>query len=187
VSGTVSASPLGEAIFGNLTGRAAAVSLGLNPPLVIPAFTTGTTTGDVSTQSTGTMLQVMIAGGFVTASPTAAVILNLPAPAGGEPGGGGAEPPPAGTAPVPVIATVPQPVTQKAIKLDASQSTNAEGGTLTFLWRSLGNQAAITDATTATPTVQFNAGPRVYVFEVTVTNAQGFSSVATVSINYAGL
>lgn len=197
LDGTVQASPLGQGVFGTVVGRAAAVSLGVAPPLTIPGLTdmtgaTGTTDGttQVPTVAEGapgttnaTMLQVMVAGNFVTATPTAASTLSFGTAT--PPSGGGGTP--GGTAPVVSFAPVPASVTQRQFMLDASPSASASGEPLTFAWSSIGNLAAISAGSTATPIVTFDAGSRDYVFQVAVTDAQGFTSVGTITVHYTGI
>jgi hypothetical protein len=75
-------------------------------------------------------------------------------------------------------------------QLDASKSTDPNGGTLTYHWAyvgSFGMTASITGADTATPTVtvpDYSNAQGDYTFQLTVTNAAGLSSTDTVVVTY---
>ncbi len=74
---------------------------------------------------------------------------------------------------------------QKQIMLDASASTDPAGLPLTYSWTSLNGSAALVNANTSTPSVQFTSTGQ-YSFVVTVTNSAGASSVGSVTVNYLG-
>ena len=90
------------------------------------------------------------------------------------------------SAPNVVVTPVPADLVSNSIQLDASQSTDANGLPLSFLWSNPTHNAGITGANTATPTVQFAGGRGQYSFSVVVTNSQGASASKTVSVNYFG-
>lgn len=104
--------------------------------------------------------------------------------------GGGGTPGPApgdNQPPVAVASAGPNPTTvSPEIQLDASASTDPEGGTLTFSWRSVGKSAGIIGGNTASPRVQFGEGFGEYTFEVTVTDSAGAFSTAQTKITYVG-
>jgi hypothetical protein len=58
--------------------------------------------------------------------------------------------------------------------------------TFTFAWRALTKSAAIVNADTSTPDIQFAEGAGTYTLEVKATNVLGASATATISINYVG-
>ncbi|MDZ4796882.1 MAG: ferritin-like domain-containing protein [Bryobacteraceae bacterium] len=69
--------------------------------------------------------------------------------------------------------------------LDASQSVAADGKALTYMTRATGKPAAVTNANTAAPIVQFN-GVGTYTFELTVTDSTGATATDTTVIQYVG-
>jgi hypothetical protein len=71
--------------------------------------------------------------------------------------------------------------------LDGMKSTDPEGESLTYSWKSTGKTASITGANTATPIVQLQEGPGDYTFELIVTDPQGASSAATATLIYKGM
>lgn len=81
-------------------------------------------------------------------------------------------------------------VTSRQITLDGTASTSADGKPLTYAWSIPQGQgypsAAILQAETATPTVQFNQRQAVYTFQLTVTDSTGTSATDVVTVNYAG-
>ena len=79
-------------------------------------------------------------------------------------------------------------VTSRAIQLDGSQSTSADGKPLTYLWTvpQGAPSAAILGAATAAPTVQFAQGRGRYTFQLTVTDSAGKSSTDIVTVDYQG-
>ena len=77
----------------------------------------------------------------------------------------------------PVIFTVIRDVV-----LDASASSDPNGGPLTFKWVSLDNKSAILDPTSPRPRVQVAALYGDYLFQVTVTNARGVSATGVVTV-----
>lgn len=76
---------------------------------------------------------------------------------------------------------------QNQIDLDATKSTSASGGALTYKWEMAPGSpvASISNADTAKPTVQFPTGPTAYVFALTVTDAAGRTAKDTVTVNFA--
>ena len=76
----------------------------------------------------------------------------------------------------------------RSIRLDASQSTSADGSPLTYLWTIAQGSppAAISGATTATPVVQFSQPHATYTFRLTVTDSTGKSAADSVVVHYAG-
>jgi hypothetical protein len=76
--------------------------------------------------------------------------------------------------------------TNTPLTLDASTSTSADGKPLTYVVRQLsGPSAALANANTATPTVQFT-GFGIYEFELTVTDSTGNTAKDTTSIDFQG-
>jgi hypothetical protein len=73
----------------------------------------------------------------------------------------------------------------KQIRLIAT-ATQPGDARFTYQWRAVTKSAAIIHGDTATPDVQFDEGVGPYTFEVTVTNASGLSSVASITITYVG-
>jgi hypothetical protein len=153
--------------FGNLTGTPAAISVGYtneNPPKITSVVLV--TSGVATTFS---------AAGFGT--------ITFPA---------GSTTPPGTTGNQPTIVFSPsatQSTSQKQLFLDASKSTSATGGQLTYVWRQVNqNQAAaINNGNTATPLITFSGGKGDYIFEVTATDSAGNSAKATTTITYTGL
>jgi hypothetical protein len=98
-----------------------------------------------------------------------------------------------GTTPPPASATkavlMPKGQTLYAnipLTLDASTSTSADGKPLTYMVRQTGGpSAALSNANTATPTVQFT-GFGIYQFELTVTDSTGNTAKDTTSIDFQG-
>ena len=86
----------------------------------------------------------------------------------------------AGAAPNTFVTTVNQ------MTLSASQSTSTNAGTLSYAWvpqagfPSLG----ITNASTATPTLQFPV-PGIYQVVLTVTDATGAQATATITVQFS--
>lgn len=72
------------------------------------------------------------------------------------------------------------------IQLNGSGSSDPDNEAITFSWRSIGRSASITNATSATPTVQLGEGFGDYNFELTVTDARGATATATVTVTYFG-
>ena len=71
--------------------------------------------------------------------------------------------------------------------LDGTKSTSATGGALLYQWTTVGSRpAALTNADTAMPLVQFGSGAGEYIFQLTVTDSAGASATDRVSILYAG-
>ncbi|HZT28862.1 MAG TPA: alkaline phosphatase family protein [Bryobacteraceae bacterium] len=79
-------------------------------------------------------------------------------------------------------------VTVKQVQLDGSGSTSFDGKPLTYQWSvAAGGPAAIIyNASTATPTVQFNNGSANYTFVLTVTDDAGQTSTDTAVVTYFG-
>lgn len=98
--------------------------------------------------------------------------------------------PPGTNASAPVVVFSPaatQATSSKQLGLDASKSTSPLGLQLSFSWRQVNTNvsAALSNANTATPTVTF-AGRGDYIFEVTVTDSKGNSTVAQTTISFVG-
>jgi hypothetical protein len=154
--------------FGNLTGGTAAITLGYDP----------------DEPGTFTMLGGTVAGSHATFSPTGRGVLRI-AGAGGNGGGNGGGTP-GNRAPMVTITPVPGITTVRVLELNASQSSDPDGDPLTFQWRSVGRQAAISNANTSRAQVQFGGEVGEYVFEVTVSDDQGNSSTERVTVTYIG-
>jgi hypothetical protein len=60
--------------------------------------------------------------------------------------------------------------------------TDPDGLPLTYSWRSLNTMAAISGSTSATPIVQLGQLYGDYPFEVTVTNSNGASAKAIITV-----
>jgi alpha-tubulin suppressor-like RCC1 family protein len=77
--------------------------------------------------------------------------------------------------------TITLPV--NTVNLDGSASSNPGGGTLTYLWSETSGPATftITNATASTTSVT-NLVQGVYIFSLTVTNSQGNTAIATVTV-----
>ena len=153
--------------FGDLTGTPAVISVGYttdNPPKI-------------------NNIVLVVAGVATTFSSAGVGTITFPA---------GSTTPPGTTGNAPTIVFSPaatQATAQKQIVLDASKSTSATGGQLTYVWRQVNtNQAAaINNGNTATPLITFNGGKGDYTFEVTVTDSSGNSAKGTTTITYTGL
>jgi hypothetical protein len=76
--------------------------------------------------------------------------------------------------------------TQPQLTLSTVGSMSASGGPLTYSVRSINGSASIVNGNTANPQVQFAGGPGTYVFELTVTDANGNSSKDVATIFYQG-
>ncbi len=72
--------------------------------------------------------------------------------------------------------------------LDGSASVAGDGKPLTYLWKpaSGGKTAAILNANTVNPQVQFGEGFGYYNFELTVTDSTGATAKDQTSVFYAG-
>jgi hypothetical protein len=77
-------------------------------------------------------------------------------------------------------------VVARQMQLDGTASTSFDGKPLTFQWTIPpgSQQAAISGANTATPTVQFGIGRGAYTFQLTITDSIGGTSTDTVTINF---
>jgi hypothetical protein len=98
--------------------------------------------------------------------------------------GGGTTPPPTGGGPV-ANAGPNQVTTNPVITLDGSRSFHPDGKLIRFSWRAIGrNPLEIRGADTARPTVVFNTinGFGEYVFELTVTDADGKFATSTTRV-----
>jgi hypothetical protein len=76
--------------------------------------------------------------------------------------------------------------TQVDFRLDGTQSTSADAKPLTYKWTSLDSRSAMAMTDTATPVVQFAAGPGPYLFQLVVTDSLGKTSTDQVRITYLG-
>jgi hypothetical protein len=153
--------------FGNLTGSTAAVSLGYDP----------------ANAGTFTLIGGTIAGSHATFSPTGRGTLAI---TGGDSGGSNGGATPGNRAPMVEIVPVPSITTVRVLGLDASRSSDPDGDPLTFQWRSIGRQAAISNANSAQAQVQFGGEVGDYVFEVMVGDNKGNSSTGRVTVTYLG-
>ena len=97
------------------------------------------------------------------------------------PGTGTNQPPVARIAGGPRITT-----SQTEISLDASGSSDPGNSALTYSWRVVHGAANLINPTSATPRIQFGGNADEYVFEVTVRNAAGATSTATINVFYTG-
>jgi hypothetical protein len=177
--------PLRPNLFGELTGRAAAVSLaftdsesftfpGLGSTPVGGGNGTGTGDDDQPASAEVTSVGVLVAGAFASIGPSGVATVSLPT--------GGITPPPPTPSDVPVInlGTVPSQTFLRRITLDASQSTAADNGPLTFSW-SVSPAATVSGGDTATPTIEFRSGG-AYQITVTATDSKGKSSSASFQV-----
>ena len=99
--------------------------------------------------------------------------------------GTGTTTPPANRPPVANAGTNFQTVVSQ-VTLNASASTDPDGDTLIYSWRSVSRSASISAATSPTPIVQLGEGFGDYIFEVTVTDSKGASSTAQVTVTRFG-
>ena len=79
-------------------------------------------------------------------------------------------------------------VTSKSIQLDGTASTSADGKPLTYAWTMAQGSpvAAILNANTGTPLVQFSQGRGIYTFVLTVTDSTGATAKDSVTVDYRG-
>jgi hypothetical protein len=184
-STTEGETPLRPNLFGEITGRAAAVSLafrdsaaftfpGLGETPVGGGNGTGTGADNMPASAEVTSVGVLVAGAFASIGPSGVAWVSLPT--------GGVTPPPPTPSDSPVInlGSVPSQTILRRITLDASQSTAADNGPLTFSW-SVSPAAAITGGDTASPTIEFRSGG-AYQITVTATDSKGKSSTATFQV-----
>ena len=70
---------------------------------------------------------------------------------------------------------------------DGTKSTSSDGSPLKYRWNNAPESpvAALSNADTATPIVQFPSGPVPYIFELTVTDAAGRTATDKVTVNFA--
>jgi hypothetical protein len=85
-----------------------------------------------------------------------------------------------------ITISAPTVTIDRQITLDASQTTDASGTSLTFAWKNANKSAVILNPNTARPIVQFGEGLGDYSFELTVTNGNGVSAKKTVTVIYLG-
>jgi len=76
----------------------------------------------------------------------------------------------------------------RQLQLDGTASTSFDGKPLSYQWTGVPGtpQAAIVQANTASPLVQFSSGRGAYMFQLAVTDSLGKTATDTVTINYAG-
>ncbi len=87
----------------------------------------------------------------------------------------------------PIVLTAPTiATTTEFIDLDASQSFDCSGQTLTFQWSVLTPLGSVTvyNPTSPKAAARLNDGPGEYTFTVTATNADGVSSAASILATY---
>ncbi|HYI97599.1 MAG TPA: PKD domain-containing protein [Bryobacteraceae bacterium] len=73
------------------------------------------------------------------------------------------------------------------IQLDGTKSASTDGSPLKYRWSNAAGSAvaALSNADTATPIVQFPTGPAPYIFDLTVTDSAGRSATDKVTVNFA--
>ncbi len=103
--------------------------------------------------------------------------------------GGGTTNPPSQAKTVAVAGPKGLSVVARAISLDGSASTSADGKPLAFAWSvpQGSPSAAIMGGNTATPTVQFSQGRGMYTFVLTVTDSTGAQASDIVTVDYQGM
>jgi len=103
-------------------------------------------------------------------------------------GGSTSSNPPKGATTMAVASPKNATVLTRQFQLDGTASTSVDGKPLSYSWTipSGSLQAAISGATTATPTVQFGIGRGVYSFMLTVTDSLGNTSTDIATVNFAG-
>ncbi|MBY0374860.1 MAG: hypothetical protein K2Q23_12755, partial [Bryobacteraceae bacterium] len=101
------------------------------------------------------------------------------------PGGGGTTPPVGGRGPV-ADAGPNQITLTPTVQLDGSKSLHPDGKLIRFSWRAVGRAPLeIRGADTPRPTVIFQTGAYGdYVFELTVTDADGKFATSTMRVFY---
>ena len=79
-------------------------------------------------------------------------------------------------------------VTSRQAQLDGTKSTSADGGALKYSWTIPQGSpaAAIMQANTATPIVQFGIGRSTYTFQLTVTDSSGKSATDFATVVFQG-
>jgi hypothetical protein len=155
----------GQSLFGDLANKLYVHSAGLG--------SSSTSLNNVTS---------VVAGSYTIYVGSATGSFSFSAPGDGGPGG-----PVDPEAPVAVATAGNNSTTvQSEIQLDASGSTDPQGGVLSYAWRSTGKSAAVIGPNTVKPSVQFGEGFGEYTFEVTVSNAKGLSSKAQVKVQYVG-
>ena len=73
---------------------------------------------------------------------------------------------------------------ERQLTFDASQSVSANGQPLTYELKLISGSAAVMNANTSRPSVQFNGGQGEYVFELVVTDTTGPQSRHRVTLTY---
>lgn len=94
--------------------------------------------------------------------------------------------PPAPAGGLDVIIVAPASTIDSQVTLDASQTRDNSGTSLSFSWKLLNKTSAILNPNTAMATVQFGEGLGDYLFELTVTNGNGVTVKKTVTVSYYG-
>ena len=156
--------------FGDFTGAPAMLS------------TTFTQPTDSSTPQALSNVLLVVGGTFssYTADATGSIVATLPPSGGGGGGGGGGNGPTADAGPN-------MTTTSSVVIHDGSKSTGTAPLTYAWTMASTSNkQAAISGANTVMPQAFLGDGAGDYVFQLTVTDANGATATATTTVSYNG-
>ena len=85
-----------------------------------------------------------------------------------------------------IVISAPSNIVSKQISLDASQTTDASGTSLSFVSKTVNKSAILLNPNTAVATVQFSESPGDYTFELNVTNGNGLSAKKSATVTYFG-